>query len=383
MFTLDGLQPNQPYKYAVTTDDGRLLHDPVPFKSAPLPGTLPTREKTSRLLSGGQITRPAYRFWVIGDSGTGSSRQRSVLQAYQQYSGDWSNTDAMLVLGDNAYLNGTDSQYQSSFFGMYAGAMAQVPAWGTLGNHDGQSASSKSQTGVFYSVFAMPKNSEAGVGVPSYTKAYYSFTHGNVHVVVLNSFDVSSSSSGPMMTWARADIQSARQSGQVDWVVAMFHHPAYSWGVDVTGSVPMRGNALPSLESQGVDVVLAGHIHSYERSVLLDGHYGPPSTFRPACHALDSSMGRSSAPYKKPLGVTPHGGTVYVVVGCSGTLTQNDAILGDQLDSMAVTMLSYGSLVMDVTETELVGQFVDDRGRLQDEFTIRKAPGYLRPDTRC
>jgi hypothetical protein len=135
------------------------------------------------------------------------------------------------------------------------------------------------------SVFAMPKNSEAGVGVPSYTKAYYryvfpfpsmwlelgfpelllcrshmfhrdylyfacvssvcasrlhlsvfasfvhgSFTHGNVHVVVLNSFDVSSSSSGPMMTWARADIQSARQSGQVDWVVAMFHHPAYSWG---------------------------------------------------------------------------------------------------------------------------------------------------------
>lgn len=48
-----------------------------------------------------------------------------------------------------------------------------------------------------------------------------------------------------------------------------------------------------------------------------------------------------------------------------------------------VTMLSYGSLVMDVTETELVGQFVDDRGRLQDEFTIRKAPGYLRPDTRC
>ena len=54
------------YKYAVTTDNGRLLHDPVPFKSAPLPGTLPTREKTSRLLSGGQITRPAYRFWVIG-----------------------------------------------------------------------------------------------------------------------------------------------------------------------------------------------------------------------------------------------------------------------------------------------------------------------------
>ncbi len=68
-------------------------------------------------------------------------------------------------------------------------------------------------------------------------------------------------------------------------------------GVDVTGSVPMRGNALPSLEGAGVDLVLAGHIHSYERSVLLDGHYGPPSSYRPACHALDASLGRYSSPY--------------------------------------------------------------------------------------
>ena len=36
----------------------------------------------------------------------------------------------------------------------------------------------------------------------------------------------------------------------------------------------MRQNALPILEADGVDLVLTGHSHSYERSFLLDGHYG-------------------------------------------------------------------------------------------------------------
>ena len=35
----------------------------------------------------------------------------------------------------------------------------------------------------------MPQKGEAG-GVPSNTKAYYSFTYGNIHFIVLNSFDV-------------------------------------------------------------------------------------------------------------------------------------------------------------------------------------------------
>ena len=43
----------------------------------------------------------------------------------------------------------------------------------------------------------------------------------------------------------------------------------------------MRENALPILESYGVDIVLSGHSHSYERSFLLDGHYGKSNTLPP------------------------------------------------------------------------------------------------------
>jgi hypothetical protein len=45
---------------------------------------------------------PHYALWAAGDSGTGSSRQKEVLQAYMQQSGEPVNTDVMLVLGDNA-----------------------------------------------------------------------------------------------------------------------------------------------------------------------------------------------------------------------------------------------------------------------------------------
>ncbi len=52
----------------------------------------------------------------------------------------------------------------------------------------------------------------------------------------------------------------------------------------------MRQNFLPLLEAWGVDLVLSGHSHSYERSFLLDGHYGVSSTLDlsdPSVHVLD------------------------------------------------------------------------------------------------
>ena len=45
----------------------------------------------------------------------------------------------------------------------------------------------------------------------------------------------------------------------------------------------MRENVLPILESANVDLVLSGHSHSYERSYLIEGHYGTSNT-------LDASM---------------------------------------------------------------------------------------------
>jgi len=76
-----------------------------------------------------------------------------------------------------------------------------------------------------------------------------------------------------------------------NWIVAFWHHPPTPR--DRTNSdaetelIQMRQNALPILENYGVDLVLTGHSHSYERSYLLDGHYGFSNT-------LTSSMIKNS-----------------------------------------------------------------------------------------
>ena len=52
-------------------------------------------------------------------------------------------------------------------------------------------------------------------------------------------------------------------------------------------------------------------------SLLLDGHYGKSGSFNAARHVLDRGLGRGSAAYVKPVGFTPHAGTVYTLVGSS------------------------------------------------------------------
>ena len=94
-----------------------------------------------------------------------------------------------------------------------------------------------------------------------------------------------------MMTWLAADLADTT----ANWIVAFFHHPPYTKGSHDSDTdvelVEMRENALPILEQGGVDLVLTGHSHSYERSFLIDGHYGVSSTFT-AAMKKDAGSGR-------------------------------------------------------------------------------------------
>ena len=56
------------------------------------------------------------RIWVIGDAGTNTSGQKSVRDAYYTFTGT-KHTDLWLMLGDNAYSDGTDAEYQNAVFG--------------------------------------------------------------------------------------------------------------------------------------------------------------------------------------------------------------------------------------------------------------------------
>lgn len=345
-----------------------LYHYRVGDAAGPLPGQSGT--PTFRTLPAVGAVRP-LRAWVLGDAGTGTAAQLAVRDRFVTFAANRP-ADAILMLGDNAYLSGTDAEYQVGMFDVYQDLLASTFCWSTLGNHDALSASTSTQTGVYYDVFDLPTAGEGG-GLPSGTEAYYSFDRGHVHFVCLDSMDSNRTATGAMMTWLAADL--AATNGR--WIVAYFHHPPYSAGshlsddpLDSGGRLQdMRQVALPILEAGGVDLVLCGHSHSYERSFLLDGHYGPSSTLQPSM-VLDQGDGAElgDGRYTKPTaGIAAHEGAVYVVAGSAG------AVSGGPLNhpAMRVSLNELGSLVLDFDGDRLDASFVGLTG-IEDRFTLVK-----------
>ena len=317
----------------------------------------------------------ATRIWVVGDSGTADANARAVRDGFLAFTGSRT-PDLWLMLGDNAYSDGTDDEYQAAVFDMYPRMLRKTVLWPTLGNHDGHTADSASQSGPYYDIFELPTGGSAG-GVPSGTEAYYSFDYANIHIVCLNSDDVDRNPSGSMLTWLVSDLQ----NNDKPWLIAFWHHPPYSKGShdsDIEGTLAdMRENALPILEDYGVDLVLSGHSHSYERSYLIDSHYGTSDTFNDTMKK-DPGDGYElgDGAYEKPfVPAVPHDGAVYTVAGSSGRTSGGDL----NHPAMVISLNSLGSVVLDIDGGRLDAKFLDESGTVRDDFTILKGPDTQPP----
>jgi hypothetical protein len=364
---LKGLKPATRYHYAIGNAEQPLggAAGTGFFVTSPLPGT-----------------RQPVRTWVIGDAGTAAAKgneglQAAVRDAYHQYTGT-RHTDLWLMLGDNAYGSGTDAEHQIAVFDMYRDLLRKSVVWPTLGNHDAGSATSVTQSGVYFDLFTLPTLGQAG-GLMSGTEAYYSFDFANIHYVCLDSQDSDRSPNGAMLTWLKHDLAATKQ----DWIIVYFHHPPYTKGSHDSNTekqlVEMRTHALPIMEAGGVDLCLTGHSHSYERSFLLDGHYGVSSTLTDKMK-LDAGDGKpdGKGAYRKPtLGPGIHEGAVYVVAGSSGKTTgkENAKTMARGFHdhpAMLVSLYRLGSLVVDVEGNRLDATFLSEKGERLDYFSIVK-----------
>ncbi|MGH9868074.1 MAG: metallophosphoesterase [Candidatus Polarisedimenticolia bacterium] len=352
--TLAGLSPATKYFYAIGSTAG-IREGPTPgfhFVTPPAAGT-----------------SAATRVWVVGDSGTNAAQSRAVRDAYGIFTGT-RHTNLWLMLGDNAYPDGTDLDYQSAVFDLYPVMTKKSSLWPALGNHDTISSNPGTQTGPYFDIFNLPAAGQAG-GVPSGTEAYYSFDHANIHFVVLDSDSSSRLPGGAMLTWLQQDVQATER----DWIIAYWHHPQYSKGAfdsDIdTRLKQMRENALPILEAAGVDLVLMGHDHTYARSFLVDGHYGDANSMAPSM-IVDGGNGRvdDDGAYIKPFeGIQPHSGTVYALLGSSSSTGMVQQIHPVYLVSLVSRL---GSLVLDIEGQQLRARFLDNTGVVRDSFTIFK-----------
>lgn len=127
--TLIGLNPNTKYYYSI----GKI--------GSALQGTASNNFYTAPINnSSNQI-----KFWVTGDFGNGSTNQANVRDAFTSYIGG-EPVGGWIWLGDNAYSNGTDAEYQTKVFDVYTTIFKSLPVFPALGNHDYQQAGYLSAT---------------------------------------------------------------------------------------------------------------------------------------------------------------------------------------------------------------------------------------------
>ena len=360
---LSGLSPSTRYYYSIGTSSLILDQDEGNYFV-----TLPAPDDSTK-----------YTFWVTGDAGDNSANQLNVRDSYYSYMGN-KTTNGWLLLGDNAYDDGLDQEYTDYFFNIYKSNIARkAPLWPATGNHEYADNSDRQEDHdiAYFDLFDLPINAEAG-GVASASEAYYSYDHGNIHFVVLDSYIIENSlyrlydAGSPQLQWLQTDLAANTKT----WTVVYFHHPPYTMGSHNSDTenelIKIRENVLPILEQYKVDLVMSGHSHNYERSRLMKGYFGFEGDFNATTYNLSQSSGKyqsnTSCAYVKD---ATNFGTVYVVAGSAGELDNAQASYPH--DAMYYSNNSVGgSFILEVEENRLDGKWLTSAGAVLDNFTIMK-----------
>lgn len=186
------------------------------------------------------------RFVVIGDTGTGTSKQLEIAQLMQHYRQLFP-FEFVLMMGDNMYGSEKAADYKSKFENIYKPLLDQkVKFYAALGNHDDSNQR-------FYEFFNMEG------------QEYYRFKKGNASFYALNSNYMDKK----QIDWLNEKLAADTAA----WKIAFFHHPPYSSGGKHGSDTKLREVVEPIFLKNGVDVVFCGHEHFYERIKPQQGIY--------------------------------------------------------------------------------------------------------------
>ncbi len=342
------------------------------------------------------------RFVAFGDGGADSWEQRAV--TYQTF---LARPDYVVITGDLVYFKGLMSEYLEKFFPIYNAEEASASAGAPLlrstlvmavpGNHDllERHLDDYPDGLAYYLVWSLPKNgplTEPGeVNTPTllgnearqqtflraagdaYPRiANYSFDAGDIHWTVLDTNPYADWSDPKLRDWLERDLASA--SGAA-WKFVTFHQPPFQ--SSKTHYDEQRTRILaPVFEKHGVDLVISGHIHNYQRSyplrfvpdkrsdgrtVDLNGHVSGRWT-------LDTTFDGKT--HTKPNGV------IYLVTGGGGARLynpdQNDDPSSWQEYTARFVSHTHSLTVVDVEASKLSVKQVSAGGEELDRFVVTK-----------
>ena len=266
------------------------------------------------------------QFAIIGDYGHNSASEAAVATLVASWKPDF-----VIATGDSNYNDGEAStidanigQYYSDFIGNYKGIYGNGSPtnrfWPSLGNHDWRSLTCNIHgcTGPYFDYFTLPGN-----------ERYYELDFGSIHLFALNSD--SSEPDGndvdePQALW----LQSTLAASDACFQLVYFHHPPYS-----SGQHGNHDDMMWPFAAWGVDAVVSGHDHNYERMM-----------FEGIPYYVNGSGGRNLRSFSNINNLPP---------GVTSVVRYNEA---------------YGAMLVTVSDQTMVLQFFNTDQELIDEYSI-------------
>jgi calcineurin-like phosphoesterase family protein len=259
-------------------------------------------------LSGSSSAQVRVSFLAMGDYGVGGSRELSLglrLKSYESRHG----ADMLVALGDNDYLE-SPRLFRANWQRSFGWARRRgLRVGGVLGNHDYE---------IGRGAYEL-----ATLGMPG---RYYTrrLGEGEVQLFFLDSNDVTARQTA----WLEEQLSDSAAT----WKIAVFHHPPYTCGGHA-GNADVAKRWVPLFQDYGVQLVLSGHDHNYQRFAARNG----------VTYVVDGGGGAG----------------LYPLRGCPRSYPRR--VRG---------LYEHGFLYVTATDGELDVSAVDMRGRTRDHVTL-------------
>ena len=201
------------------------------------------------------------------------------------------------------------------------------------------------------------------------SQTYYSYNYNDIHVLVMDTDRNSYASGSAQRTFVQNDLQSASTNPNIKWIIVYLHKEMYtspntcsSSSCSNTGSEPtnLRNGFHPMFDQYGVDLVLQGHVHNYQRTYQIK--YDPSSPSSPTVTSNNANT------------YTEGNGEVFAIVGVGGVnfhaLSGKASWVSSQQDDF------FGQLDIKSTDNgnKLEGKFYrNGNNAILDSFSITKA----------
>ncbi len=276
-----------------------------------------------------------FNFATAGDFGCSANTQNTIENMQSK------DPEIVLTLGDHSYHSTADC-----WFDMMSPVKDKLMV--TLGHHDVEDGQAKMNQ--YMNSFAMDK-------------PFYSYDYNKVHFLVMSAKSVYYKGS-EQYNFVLEDLKKASENENINWIVVSSYGPPYTSPSEHTAFKELREVYHPIFEQYGVDLVLSGHNHNYQRTYPLT--YNPNDTGEPTV----TNTAASNYDGQKD-------GIVFAIVGTGGVNFYSFNGQAPFVDTQFAN--KFGFLNIDISngnpDIKLTGTFYDNKGgQILDQFTIEKDP---------